>query len=150
MRYSALLLLLLLLALLAVTTACGAAPAGSQATVPPAPPTAAPTTPTPAAVAASPGEQTFTRLGCGGCHRVDTPGTGPDLRGVFGRAQRLEGGATVVVDEPYLRESILNPTAQVVAGYLPAMPGYGSQMTASELDQIVKYLKALKAPGAVN
>ena len=46
------------------------------------------------------------------------------LEGLFGKTVTLEGGETVVVDEAYLRESILNPAAKVVAGFQPIMPTF--------------------------
>ncbi len=106
---------------------------------------ATPTTTSPvstATVVPQPGAQLFTTLGCHGCHRPAGTGTGPDLRGRFGQQQRLADGTTVVTDEAYLRAAILDPTAQIVAGYLPGMPAYGNQISAAQLTELVQYLKA--------
>ena len=106
-------------------------------------PSAAPTAlPSPVAVVPQPGAQLFTTLGCHGCHRPTGVGTGPNLRGRFGQQQRLADGTTVVTDEAYLRAAILDPTAQIVAGYLPGMPAYGNQISAAQLTELVQYLKA--------
>ena len=113
---------------------------GACSGIPSATPSALPV-PTPT-VAPQPGAQLFTTLGCHGCHRSTRVSTGPDLRGRFGRQQRLTDGTTVVTDEAYLRTAILDPTAQIVAGYLPGMPAYGNQISAAQLTELVLYLKA--------
>src|SRR5262245_9315062 len=65
------------------------------------------------------GETLFRNLGCATCHNPDSKGRGPSLEGLFGRPVALEGGGTVTADEIYLRESITNPKAKLVAGYQP-------------------------------
>ncbi len=56
------------------------------------------------------GKQLFNSLGCATCHRFDVQGRGPNLQGAFGKPVLLEDGRTVVADDNYVRESILNPT----------------------------------------
>ena len=58
---------------------------------------------------ASNGQKLFQQLGCATCHRSDTQGRGPNLVGLFGKPVQLEDGRTVMADENYIRESILNP-----------------------------------------
>jgi len=61
--------------------------------------------------------------GCIACHSNDgSGGAGPTWAGLFGREELLDDGTTVTVDEAYLRESILNPGAQIVSGFGNAMP----------------------------
>ena len=62
------------------------------------------------------GERLFTDLACITCHKSDTTGRGPVLAGVYGNPVRLMDGRTVVADDNYLRESIVNPQAKVVLG----------------------------------
>lgn len=93
------------------------------------------------------GEALFQQLGCATCHQADDGGRGPSLVGVFGQEVQLEGGQTVIADEEYLRESILNPRARIVAGYPSIMPTYQGQVSDESLQQIVAYLKSLKADG---
>jgi cytochrome c oxidase subunit 2 len=52
-----------------------------------------------------------------------------------------------VVDENYLRESILRPQAKVVAGFQPIMPTFEGQIGEEGLMQLVAYIKSLAAPG---
>lgn len=89
------------------------------------------------------GAQLFTQYGCIGCHKADGSGRGPSLQGVFGHPVRLENGQTIVADENYIRNSILNPTSQVVAGYQPIMPSFQGQLNEDQLMLLLIYLKAL-------
>ncbi len=95
---------------------------------------------------ASAGQKLFTDLGCASCHREDTLARGPDLQGLFGSPVRLADGASVTADESYLRESIVNPAARVVAGYQPIMPTYQGLVNEEGLMQLIAYLQTLKPP----
>ena len=92
------------------------------------------------------GERLFQRLGCATCHLPGGGGRGPSLVGVFGRTVELESGERVVADEAYVRESILNPRAKVVAGFEPVMPTFQGQVTEEGLLQIITYIKSLGKP----
>jgi cytochrome c oxidase subunit 2 len=93
---------------------------------------------------AATGEKLFTRLGCTGCHHADGSGRAPSLVGVFGAPVKLASGQTVTADETYLRESILDPQARLVAGYPPIMPTFKGIVTEDGLAQILAYLKGLR------
>ncbi|HEY2989490.1 MAG TPA: cytochrome c oxidase subunit II [Candidatus Binatia bacterium] len=93
------------------------------------------------------GAQLFQRLGCGVCHRPDGAGQGPSLVGIFGRPVKLEGGGAVTADEAYIRRSILEPHAQVVAGYKPVMPTFKGLVSEDGILQIIAYLKSLQKEG---
>lgn len=98
-------------------------------------------------VVASPqiGEKLYTERQCMGCHSLDgTPRVGPSFKGLWGKTENLVGGATVVVDEEYLRESMLNPTAKIVMGFPPAMPPYQGQLKPGEVNSLIEYIKTLK------
>ncbi|MCL5742510.1 MAG: cytochrome c oxidase subunit II [Acidobacteria bacterium] len=90
------------------------------------------------------GERLFQQFGCATCHNPRGTGRGPMLEGVFDTKVHLQGGATVTADEAYLRESILNPGAKIVAGYTNIMPTFQGQIGEEGLLQIISYLKTLK------
>jgi cytochrome c oxidase subunit 2 len=92
------------------------------------------------------GQQLFQQLGCATCHRSDTKGRGPDLKGVFGKPVQLNDGRTVIADENYIRESILNPGAKIVGGYQPIMPSFQGQVSEENLMALVAYIKSLSQP----
>jgi cytochrome c oxidase subunit II len=93
------------------------------------------------------GETLFTRLACNTCHKVDGTGRGPSLVGKFAKPEKLASGETVVVDESYVRESILTPQAKIVSGYPPIMPTFKGLVTEDQLLQLVAYIKSLKTNG---
>lgn len=96
------------------------------------------------------GRERFTQLGCASCHGSNAEGARcPPLVNVYGQPQRLADGATVVAEESYLRESILNPGAKIVAGYNNIMPTFQGQLDEEQLLQLIAYLKSL-APSASN
>jgi cytochrome c oxidase subunit 2 len=93
------------------------------------------------------GEELFNAQGCGTCHRADGSGQGPALAGLFGRIVTLDSGATVVADDGYLRESIVNPQAKIVAGYKPVMPTFQGLLSEEDVMRLLAYVKSLKPEG---
>jgi cytochrome c oxidase subunit 2 len=89
------------------------------------------------------GQKLFQNLACVTCHHSDGQGRGPALEGLFGKSVELEGGQTVLVDEAYLRESILNPRAKVVAGYQAIMPTFQGLVSEEQVLQLVEYIKSI-------
>jgi cytochrome c oxidase subunit II len=90
------------------------------------------------------GEELFAnRLGCASCHQQNDQGRGPTLNGVFGSQVKLASGQLVTADEEYIRQSILNPQGQIVAGYQPIMPTFKGQLTEEQLVSLVEYIKSL-------
>ena len=99
-------------------------------------------TSTPAAA----GQQLFQSLGCASCHGANGEGgRGPVLAGVFGQKTQLQNGETQTVDEAYIRESITNPQAKLVAGFGPIMPTFQGQVSEDQLLQLVAFIKSLPA-----
>ena len=92
---------------------------------------------------ASSGQKLFEYLACANCHRTDKQGRCPNLTGLFGTKVQLTTGETVTADEAYVRESILNPSAKVVAGYQNIMPTFQGQVTEEDLLQLIEYVKSL-------
>jgi cytochrome c oxidase subunit 2 len=92
---------------------------------------------------ASSGQKLFEYLACANCHRSDKPGRCPNLVGLFGKPVLLTGGENVTADEAYVRESILNPSAKVVAGYQNIMPSFQGLVTEEDLLQLIEYIKSL-------
>jgi cytochrome c oxidase subunit 2 len=95
---------------------------------------------------AAAGEKLFSELACNTCHRPDNAGRGPVLQNLFGKTVELASGEKVVVDESYIRESILSPATKVVAGYQPIMPTFTGQVSEESLLQLIEYVKSLGVP----
>ncbi|WP_411845230.1 cytochrome c [Roseibacillus persicicus] len=80
------------------------------------------------------GKPLFTQYACSGCHALDGQKlTGPPLNGVAGR-----------LDVAKLRESILNPTAEIAPGYEPSMPSFEGVIPPQDLEHLLEFLRTLK------
>src|SRR5215510_283603 len=89
------------------------------------------------------GQQLFTSLACNNCHLETGAGRGPSLQNLFGKVVYNDKAATEKVDEAYLRESILNPGAKVVAGYTNDMPTFQGLVTEEQVAMIIQYIKSI-------
>ena len=89
------------------------------------------------------GERLFASMGCNACHSGNAAARGPNLAAVYGSKLQLTNGSSVLVNEAYLRDAILNPSQHVTAGYAPIMPTYQGQISEDGLIDIVEYLKTL-------
>jgi cytochrome c oxidase subunit 2 len=94
---------------------------------------------------ASTGAKRFREYGCSGCHGENSTVKAPPLEGVFGRTVHLSGGDEVIADETYIRDSILLPRKQVVAGYPPIMPTFKGEVSEEDLLALVAYIKSIGA-----
>jgi cytochrome c oxidase subunit 2 len=95
------------------------------------------------------GRKLFESLRCDSCHKDAPDARGPSLHGIFGTQVALADGGMALVNEEYVRESILRPMQRVTKGYEPVMPSFDGQIGEEEILQIIAYLKTLKgAPAA--
>ena len=90
---------------------------------------------------ASHGFELFRRFGCSGCHGAGSTVHAPDLNGLLGRTVHLQDGRSLVADENYVRDSILLPKKDVVAGYPPIMPSFSGQIMEEDIMAIIEYLR---------
>lgn len=87
----------------------------------------------------------FSARGCNACHTIDGSRlTGPTFKGAWGKTEQFTDGTTGTVDENYVRESILNPSAKIVTGYQNVMPSFVDQISEEEIRYIIEYMKTLK------
>lgn len=91
------------------------------------------------------GEKLFAEKACSTCHLGTGLGRAPSLNGVYGANILLADGSTVVADEAYIRESILQPNAKIVAGYQPLMPTFQGQLTEEQILALAAYIKSLQS-----
>ena len=97
------------------------------------------------------GAELFQSLACDTCHRAEATGRlarGPVLDEVYGSQVQLADGRTLVADDNYIRESILQPNAKLVAGWEPLMPTFQGQVTEEQLTQLIAYVRSLGNPAA--
>jgi cytochrome c oxidase subunit II len=93
------------------------------------------------------GGRLFQQLGCSGCHSQHSTVRAPLLDGVYGKPVPLQSGQVVLADESYIRDSILLPQKDVVAGYAPVMPPFQGRISEEELMQIIAYIRFLGEEG---
>ncbi len=91
------------------------------------------------------GRKVFLKYRCLSCHSPTAGSRAPSLENLFGQPVLLRSGETVTADEQYIRESIVHPAAQVVAPYDPIMPTFDGLISTEELNELVAYIKTLKA-----
>jgi cytochrome c oxidase subunit 2 len=91
------------------------------------------------------GEHLFFQLGCNTCHRNDSLARAPNLYGLYGNPVHLEDGRTIVADDAYVRESIMNPSAKIVAGWQNIMPTFQGQIDEEGIIQLIAYIKSMQS-----
>jgi cytochrome c oxidase subunit 2 len=90
------------------------------------------------------GEKLFHQFACANCHHYSGHGPGPNLIGLYGSAVQLQGAGTGVVDDDYIRKSILTPNAQITYGFHQSiMPTYQGQLTEDQVIALIAYIKAM-------
>jgi cytochrome c oxidase subunit 2 len=95
---------------------------------------------------ASQGEKLFQKYACNTCHLDNGTGRGPMLAGSYGKTRALADGSTAVIDDNYIRESILQPQKKISAGFQPVMPTFQGQVSEEDLIRLLAYVKSLPAP----
>ncbi|MBL0926908.1 MAG: cytochrome c oxidase subunit II [Phycisphaerales bacterium] len=100
------------------------------------------------------GESLHKIQGCATCHSVDgSKGTGPSWKNIWGQTHKFDLGkssdkaaASRVVDENYIRDSVLTPGLNVVEGYPNQMPAYPN-LKPREMIAIITYIQYLSDAG---
>ena len=91
------------------------------------------------------GKMLFSMRGCTQCHNVTEQNKiGPGLGGLFGKSRTFQDGTSMVADENYIRQSILEPQAHIVAGFDPVMPSQQGRLNEQELGALIAYIKTLQ------
>ncbi len=91
------------------------------------------------------GRRLSAEYGCFKCHTVDgTRHIGPTWLDLYRKSEKLQDGSTVVADEAYLTESMMDPAAKIVAGYQNVMPTFQGRVPGPEIAAIVEFIKSLR------
>lgn len=91
------------------------------------------------------GKQLYASWGCNACHTLDgSKGQGPTWKGLFGKTEEMQDGSSIKVDENYLRESILQPTAKQVKGFPLIMPVFQGQLRDPQVEALIAFIKEQK------
>ncbi len=92
------------------------------------------------------GKLQWERKGCSTCHSID--GTriangGPSWKGIWGKMEKLNNGQEVLVNQDYVIESMMQPSAKVVSGFEPIMPTFQGLLRPHEQQGIIAFIKSL-------
>tara|TARA_Y100001970_G_scaffold85407_2_gene107772 strand:+ start:1574 stop:2545 length:972 start_codon:yes stop_codon:yes gene_type:complete len=94
------------------------------------------------------GAKLYSKKACNTCHTLDgTALVGPSYlqtSQMWGQERVFDDGSSAIIDENYVRSSILEPQIQIVAGYQGVMPTYQGLLNDRELDALIAFLKTLK------
>lgn len=94
-------------------------------------------------VSAELGESLYVQNGCQACHSTDgTQILGPSFQGLYESEKTFADGSAGIADEEYLRESIVNPSANIVDGFDNAMPPF-NYLAENEVQSLVEFIKSL-------
>jgi cytochrome c oxidase subunit 2 len=92
------------------------------------------------------GKKLYEKKGCNSCHTIDgSPRIGPSFFHSWGKPHKMSDGSEVTMDEAYVRESVLAPSAKTVAGFPQGtMPSFEGQLKEREIEGIIAFIKSLK------
>jgi cytochrome c oxidase subunit 2 len=90
------------------------------------------------------GRKTFLRYRCLSCHSADPDARAPVLEELYMKPVHLRDGRTVPADDDYIRKSIWDPGAEIVAGYENIMPTFKGQVSAEEINELIAFIRSLK------
>ncbi len=89
--------------------------------------------------------------GCLKCHSLDgAPHIGPTWIDLYKRKTTMASGETLVADEGYLTESMMDPYTKVVKGYAQVMPSFRGKLAAPEAAALVEFIKSLRGENLEN
>ncbi|MBM7486023.1 MULTISPECIES: cytochrome c oxidase subunit II [Bradyrhizobium] len=89
------------------------------------------------------GAKLFVSQGCSGCHAASSSVHAPKLNGLYGRTVQLSDGRQLKADDAYLRDSILQPKRDIVAGFEPLMPSFAGLLDDGEVQSLIAYIRSL-------
>jgi cytochrome c oxidase subunit II len=91
------------------------------------------------------GKILYQRLGCSQCHSVDgTAGVGPSFLGIWGQTHEFTNAPPTVVDENYVRESILEPSKKIRRGFNDQMNTFKGQVSDEQINALIAFIKSMK------
>ena len=91
------------------------------------------------------GQDVFIRMACNACHSVDgSLKLGPTIKSQYGKEILHTDGSVMIIDDDYLRQSIIDPLKHIAEGYTPIMPSYKQVLSNEDITHLIAYIKSLK------
>jgi cytochrome c oxidase subunit 2 len=90
------------------------------------------------------GKELYVKRGCSQCHTIDgSTLIGPSWKNLYGHEATFTDGSKTKVDEQYIRDSIIYPQKQIVAGFNPVMPSFQGSLDDKDIQAITWYIKSI-------
>ena len=91
------------------------------------------------------GQDVFNRMACNACHSVDgSLKLGPTIKSQYGKEILHTDGSVMIINDDYIRESLIDPLKHIAEGYTPIMPSYKPVLSDEDVVNLIAYIKALK------
>ena len=91
------------------------------------------------------GKDIFERMACNACHSVDgSLKLGPTIKSQYGKEILHTDGSVMIINDNYIRESLIDPLKHIAEGYTPIMPSYKPVLSDEDVVNLIAYIKALK------
>lgn len=90
------------------------------------------------------GASVYEHKGCNACHTTDgTQRYGATFASLWGTHVTLVDGSTRLVDEPFIRDALVNPRVVRQPGYRDVMPNFDGNITPEEIRGLALFLQSL-------
>ena len=91
------------------------------------------------------GQDIFNRMACNACHSIDgSLKLGPTIKNQYGKEILNTDGSVVIIDDQYIRESLIDPLKHIAEGFTPIMPSYKPVLSDEDIENLIAYIKFLK------
>ena len=91
------------------------------------------------------GQDIFNRMACNACHSIDgSLKLGPTIKNQYGKEILHTDGSVVIIDDQYIRESLIDPLKHIAEGFTPIMPSYKPVLSDEDVENLIAYIKFLK------
>ena len=91
------------------------------------------------------GQDIFVRMACNACHSLDgSLKLGPTIKNQYGKEILHTDGTIMIIDDDYIRQSLIDPLKHIAEGYTPIMPSYKPVLSDEDVKYLIAYIKALK------
>ena len=91
------------------------------------------------------GHKLFNDMACSACHTINgSLKLGPSLQNQYGKEILHTDGTVLIVNDKYIKESLIDPLRYIVEGYTPIMPSYAPILNGNDIENIIAYIKTLK------
>ena len=91
------------------------------------------------------GQDVFVRMACNACHSIDgSLKLGPTMKNQYGKEILHTDGSIMIIDDEYIRRSLIDPLKHIAEGYTPIMPSYKPVLSDEDIANLIAYIKYLK------